>query len=131
MSMISEQVKELRYKADVFEKSGCAVDGIVKEFRKAADTIEELSSKLAAANMKNGGWIPCSERLPECSDGTETDVLMFQLNTGTIEIGYYGRGGRFRDSYFRHYRDYKEGVDSKDVIAWRPLPEPYKGEKEK
>lgn len=52
MSMISEQVKELRYKADVFEKSGFAVDGIVKEFRKAADTIEALSAKLTEENKK-------------------------------------------------------------------------------
>ena len=44
---IDEQVKELRYKADIFEKSGCAVDGIVKAFREAADTIESLSAKLA------------------------------------------------------------------------------------
>ncbi|MCX4379731.1 MAG: hypothetical protein OSJ61_26860 [Lachnospiraceae bacterium] len=50
--MVSEQVKELRYKADIFEKSGCAVDGIVKAFRDAADTIEDLSVKLAAANIE-------------------------------------------------------------------------------
>ena len=47
---ISEQVKELRDKADVFERSGCAVDGIVKAFLEAADTIESLSAKLQAAN---------------------------------------------------------------------------------
>ena len=64
---IGEQVKELRYKADIFEKSGCAVDGIVKAFREAADTIEALSAKLAAANMERsdrhyvGGWQPISE----------------------------------------------------------------------
>lgn len=58
---ISEQVKELRYKADVFEKSGCAVDGIVKAFREAADTIESLSAKLEASNMEQQaeGGRPC------------------------------------------------------------------------
>lgn len=49
---ISEQIKELRDKADVFERSGCAVDGIVKAFREAADTIEALSQKLALATPK-------------------------------------------------------------------------------
>lgn len=127
MSMISEQVKELREMADYWKSN---VGEPQNALRKAADTIEALSEKLEAANMKNsGGWIPCSEKLPKCSDETETDALMFQMkDTGTIEIGYYGRGGRFRDSYFRHYRDYKEGVDSKDVIAWRQRPELYKGE---
>ncbi len=48
---ISEQVKELRDKADVFERSGCAVGGIVRVFNEAANTIESLSAKLQAANM--------------------------------------------------------------------------------
>lgn len=52
MNKINEQVKELRYKADIFEKSGCAVDGIVKAFREAADTIETLSAKQAAMNIE-------------------------------------------------------------------------------
>ncbi len=50
--MISKQVKELRYKADIFEKNGCSVDGIVKVFKDAADTIEDLSAKLTTANME-------------------------------------------------------------------------------
>ncbi len=53
---ISEQVKELRYKADIFEKSGCAVDGIVKAFRESADTIEALSAKMQAANEELERW---------------------------------------------------------------------------
>lgn len=69
MSMISEQVKELREKAQVFEDSGCATNGIVKTFREAADTIEELSAKLAinsqppayVPDTNDGEWIPCGE----------------------------------------------------------------------
>ncbi len=73
------------------------------------------------------GWISCSERLPECEWGAETEALLYQhKGTGSIEVGYYGKGGKFRDSYFRHYRNSTDGVDSKDVIAWQPLPEPYK-----
>lgn len=53
---ISERVKELRYKADIFEKSGYAVDGIVKAFREAADTIESLSAKLEKANKELERW---------------------------------------------------------------------------
>lgn len=75
---------------------------------------------------KVGEWIPCSERLPECEWGYETKELMYQLkNTGSIEIGYYGEGGNYRDRYFRTYRDLYEGVDASAVIAWMPLPHPY------
>ena len=42
---MKEFVEKLREKADVFEKSGCSVDGIVKDYRKSADMIEELYEK--------------------------------------------------------------------------------------
>lgn len=42
---MKEFVKKLREKADVFEKSGCSVDGIVKDYRKSADMIEGLCEK--------------------------------------------------------------------------------------
>lgn len=51
MSMISEFVKELREKSALFSKSDFAVAGIAKDYKEAADIIEELSAKLASANM--------------------------------------------------------------------------------
>lgn len=51
MSMISEFVKELREKSALFSKSDFAVAGIAKDYKEAADIIEELSAKLACANM--------------------------------------------------------------------------------
>lgn len=92
------------------------VDQVAKEF--ADDT---------NVGHKNG-WIPCSERLPKCEDYSETDALLFQLGSGTIEAGYFGKKNAWRDCYFRHYRGIS-GVDAKDVMAWQPLPEQYKEEK--
>lgn len=65
MSMISEQVKELRIAEETCKQMGR--EGIAKFLRQAADTIEALSAKLAAANMewsdRNYGsvWRPISE----------------------------------------------------------------------
>lgn len=73
----------------------------------------------------NDGWIPCSERLPECDDYAETDALLFQHQTGSIEVGYFGKKNAWRDCYFRHYRS-TAGVDASVVVAWMPLPAPYK-----
>lgn len=80
-------------------------------------------------SKKNDSWIPCSERLPECEWGTETEALMFQIGD-RIYTGYFGTGGYSRDYYFRKYADPLEGWDASDVIAWMPLPEPYKEDKE-
>ena len=61
-------------------------------------------------------WIPCSERLPD--DGKE--VLM-SLAWG-VDIGEY-RDGEWHSEWINHY-------DDDNVIAWMPLPEPYKGDED-
>lgn len=48
MSMISEQVKELRETAELFDE----IDDGRRMLLQAADTIEALSAKLVAENMK-------------------------------------------------------------------------------
>jgi hypothetical protein len=73
-------------------------------------------------------WISVEERLPDCEYGSETEALLFRLKTGTVEAGYFGTGGRFRDKYFRCYHHANEGWDAKDVTHWMPLPEPPKGD---
>lgn len=60
-------------------------------------------------------WIPCSERLPE-----EEGSYLLTLTTAS-GIRYVGMGLLFSDGKFAKH-------DS--VIAWMPLPEPYKGETE-
>lgn len=135
MSMISEQVKELRYKADIFEKSGCAVDGIVRAFREAAETIEALSAKLATANS---GWIPCSERLPEEHDsifaklkGTDKwSNAMFEKTSNevnaTIKFEDGKRAVKTLHTIDGRWSEGHRGVKFK-VVAWQPLPEEYHG----
>ena len=59
------------------------------------------------------GWIPCSERLPK----ENTEVLM-SLEWG-IDIGEY-RNGDWHSEWINYY-------DDGDVLAWMPLPEPWKG----
>lgn len=112
MNNIDEQIKQLRDLADgkitfCEWKKG----EILKE---AADTIESLHKK-----QSDNVWIPCSERLPE----EDTDVLIYTPYDG-VDIAYisddnwrYTRGGEFIGT-----------VENLNVIAWQPLPEPYKAD---
>ena len=50
--MISELVAELRGKASAYEYSDFGLMGIARDYIDAANVIEELSRKLASANME-------------------------------------------------------------------------------
>ena len=130
MSMISEQVKEIKACAYAHEASGDAIYGTANSLYQAADTIEALSAKLQAANMEmseryyNGGWILCEDRLPE--EGVKVLVWFEYFRYGeynrlfqTIGISYTYNGqwsGFVNDS---------SGWDKLSILAWQPLPEPY------
>ena len=130
--MISEQVKRLREKAKLFSESGFAVDGIVKDYNDAADTIEELSEKLAVGK---GGWISCSEKLPE----DDTKEYIVQKTNGFIDILGFTKDAYKLSRYdFPEYKGNKKPIfydwDSEygycewECEAWQPLPQSYKGE---
>lgn len=64
--------------------------------------------------FKNRNWIPCSERLPTTTDDTEYWITIEQ------EEGY-----RYCDTSV--WRDRWKGFVLHKVIAWMPLPEPWRG----
>ncbi len=69
----------------------------------------ELVEREAGADQ---GWIPCSERLPENAMN-----VIAQFSDGTVtELRYAGNG------IFEGIYEYSTKV----IIAWMPLPEPYK-----
>ena len=84
-----------------------------------ADMVRRLK-EAQSADATQGEWIPCSERLPNESgeylatipldaDETYTEVLTF----------HKGRFYEDDDEWGATYHD--------DVLAWMPLPTPYKG----
>ncbi len=183
MSMITEFVKELREKSALFSKSDFAVAGIAKDYKEAADIIEELSVKLASENMerseqyykdvpdtnavknlsenliktmkfaieasnanddyttglRNGmryclslidgkepkfesckqDWIPCEERLPD--DFMSYEYLTIRKGQTLATITHY--------CVVNHkWYSNRKSIKEIDVVAWQPLPQPYKGE---
>lgn len=127
MSMISEQVKELRGIAKEFDLDDKEELAIM--LNEAADTIESLSAKLQAANMERsadcGGWTYCGdgENLPTEPFGCIVTVLDTEPMTQTdyevilpYHVGYDGK----------QWSDIEGNQIPIDVIAWMPAPkEPY------
>ncbi len=75
-------------------------------------------------------WIPVSERLPETSD---TYIATADMYGVTLEEEWY-QGSIVRPLFYNAHRkkwsSEEENTWVDDVIAWQPLPEPYKGEEE-
>ena len=80
---------------------------------------QELVDRLAmyedaAEEDRFGKWIPCSERLPE----DNTDVIVCFYSGTVTEMRYWGNG--IFQGIYEH--------TTKVIVAWMPLPKPYKGE---
>lgn len=132
MSMISEQIDKLEGLKEAIEqkKKNGDIDYLEQYFAKriidgAIDTIRTLSEKLHTANMErssryyNGGWIPCSERMPEES-GKYYIVTAFEGKRMHVTFAKWQAKSKHFDmtgtrAYWR-------------CIAWMPLPEPYREE---
>lgn len=89
------------------------------------DVLEGLPS--AQPERKTGEWTPCSERLPEIKEHHTSEPCIVYCDNeayafAELEENIFGQVGWNceRDD------DYHEAVGT--VIAWMPLPEPYKGE---
>ena len=79
--------------------------------------VTEQCIKAMKATNRMSRWIPVGERLPE----EETDVLICN-SKGQIEVS---RGSTFDDGTWEWYTS---GWHYGEVIAWMPLPQPYKEE---
>lgn len=113
MSIISEQVKELRE----YSGNNCDYGAILA--KKAADTIESLSAKLAVANMERsdkyygGGWIAISEKLPTKEESIKNDNC-FILDDGNRR---YGGLFDYEKQCFVQFDFWKGLIEDKCVIA--------------
>lgn len=89
-----------------------AIDRLTKHLewgwsKKTVDAIE-----MGIHPLKETQWIPCSERLPE----NNTDVIVCFHNGEITEMRYLGN--EIFQGIYKH--------TTKVIVAWMPLPEPYK-----
>lgn len=94
------------------------------------DVVLDIIRDFPAADVEpKRKWIPVTERLPECEVGTEIGNVEWIIHD-MVFAGCFGRGGKYRDAYFRTWTDTTEGIDAKDADCWRlvTFPEPPKDE---
>ena len=68
------------------------------------------------------GWIPCSERLPEI-DGNTSDIVLVCGSNGFQYMAFWCDDLKWR---FCECGMAKEPVLWTEIVAWQPLPEPFK-----
>jgi hypothetical protein len=88
---------------------------VIKDKNLLSEAMEKLARyEDAEEKDRLGQWIPCSERLPE----DNTDVIVCFYSGTVTEMRYWGNG--IFQGIYEH--------TTKVIVAWMPLPEPYKGE---
>ena len=99
-------------------------------FDDAKNIVQEVAEEY------NNGWIPCSERLPEESgyylvtyhDWSDGNFLPKYDDTYVRRLHYQISDHFVGWNYPKNVDDRAENDCHKEVIAWQPLPECWKGE---
>ena len=83
---------------------------------KAKQIVQEVTEEY------KGGWIPCSERFPEI-DGNTSDTVLVCGSNGFLYMAFWCDDLQWR---FCECGMAKEPVLWTEIVAWQPLPEPFK-----
>ena len=94
----------------------CVVDDAIEIVKQEA---EKFGTDI---NVGSNGWIPCSERLPEI-DGNTSDTVLVCGSNGFLYMAFWCDDLQWR---FCECGMAKEPVLWTEIIAWQPLPEPFK-----
>ena len=102
---------------------------------KAIEIVKQEAEKFGTdINVGSNGWIPCSERLPEESgyylvtyhDWSDGNFLPKYDDTYVRRLHYQISEHFVGWNYPKNVDDRAENDCHKEVIAWQPLPEPFK-----
>lgn len=83
--------------------------------------IDEIVERIKEEYDIMNRWIPCTERLP----GEDGDYLI-QMNLHIANMGVLHWADGWNCYRFFGKLDRENEIDSEDIIAWMPLPKPYR-----
>ena len=112
-------------------------DGTFKEYDDTYDIVIHCESKEEhdrfIQKFNSMSWIPCSERLPEMRrEDMEAEGEYYMISNPVIVTD----GQQVYIAEYEEDMDYRygwhsfDGEDYDNIIAWMPLPNPYRPEKE-
>ena len=87
-----------------------------ESFKEAIEIVNQLAEEMNLSEnlTSSDGWIPCSERLPNCEKN-----FLVTLRDGDVKVARYEKEENI-------WVDIIEGYFEYPVVAWCELPEPYK-----
>ena len=91
-------------------------DGDIDE---TCETAFDVIENAPTVEAKPVGWIPCSEKLPEEAGFY---IVTKRQKSGEIQVAL--------GSYRPLFNEWSGNGNFKDVLAWMPLPEPYREDDE-
>ncbi|MBS5198584.1 MAG: hypothetical protein KHY93_15945 [Clostridiales bacterium] len=80
------------------------------------------------ATDTNDDWIPVEDGLPEETTGRYYPKMNVATSYGAVTWGFYRVAEKQWYIYSNIHNEFVEARD-KEIVAWRPLPEPYKPKK--
>ena len=90
---------------------------------RAYSIVNEVAEEFATnTNVGTDGWIPCSERLPEI-DGNTSDTVLVCGSNGFLYMAFWCDDLKWR---FCECGMAKNPILWTEIVAWQPLPEPFK-----
>lgn len=90
---------------------------VTGEYPQVAESLD-IAIELLKKQL-NGGWVPVSERLPKVHKRYLVNMKHKSLNETFIDCRYF-----YSDYQFEYRDDFERR--NWEVIAWQPLPQPYK-----
>lgn len=121
---------------DVFEKILSEIDKGIKtieplmrgETRQIAESqiIGLKEARKIVEKYKDDGWIPCSEKLPDKNDSYLVTIRSYD-ETASINYRHIDHGNS--DGSFLRWGTKKPRTKRGEyIVAWMPLPDPYRTE---
>ncbi|MDU3181399.1 MAG: DUF551 domain-containing protein [Lachnospiraceae bacterium] len=124
LEKILEEIEETERRYDehtnMFALGGCSMAAEIKEIIRSHMNDVIISEM---ENIQNDDWIPCSERLPN-QNGVYNVTRLIDDAFISDSAYFDGQDTWHNDNRVNHARSYLT-----DIVAWQPLPEPYKPKK--
>lgn len=106
------------------------IDRVIKSGLGRNKSLDYIHKYISALPSAEADWIPCSERLPKAEDMYQPPEQRYLCQLEAHGVRKFCVLSRLKGAVSPFWDWYGIAVYDSDVIAWMPLPKPYKVESE-